>query len=166
MVKKINNKGFTLIELLATIVLLAIISSITIISITGAYGSSKEKAEEAFTKEVENFVEDYISLNSSKIIFDDNYLSKKKCHNDSEGNRVCNSVKLFPNRNTIGIENVASVITGEDFINPSSEKKCTNSNTKLTIYRDTDFVCCFVIEKENDTSCLVQSINTCDGIFE
>ena len=38
-----NNKGFTLVELLATIVILSLITSITVVTITSVYSNSKDK---------------------------------------------------------------------------------------------------------------------------
>lgn len=39
-----NNKGFTLIELMATIILLAIVMSVTAVSVVGSINKSKEKS--------------------------------------------------------------------------------------------------------------------------
>ena len=58
-----NNKGFTLIELLAVIIVLAIVSSITIMAVNGSYSNAKVKSERVFINNVTKAVEAYIDEN-------------------------------------------------------------------------------------------------------
>ena len=51
-----NNKGFTLIELLATIVVLGIIVSVTVVITNVNMGKAKEKAEEVFIDTLDDAV--------------------------------------------------------------------------------------------------------------
>lgn len=163
MLKKINNKGFTLIELLATIVILGIVSTVTVIAVTGSYQSSKDKAYEAFVEQIKGYVDDYITLNSSKFEYD--YFSNKdKCYKNFDGDDVCSSVEVYSSYDYL-IENVSSVASKE-LINPSSDKSCKSDNTKLTVYRDSDFVYCFILEKINENSCIENEVNTCSGIYK
>lgn len=56
-----NNKGFTLIELLATIVLLAVIASISFVSITAAINKGKKSSCENIQKSIKNATIKYVS---------------------------------------------------------------------------------------------------------
>ena len=64
-----NNKGFTLIELLATIIILGIVSTVTIVSVISYYEKSKEKAVSAFEKNIEDYVESYNAMYGSKLSY-------------------------------------------------------------------------------------------------
>ena len=84
-----NKKGFTLVELLATIVILGIISTVTIVTVTEYYQRSKEKTEDAFKKQVEGYVYDYITLSGSKLAYvNSGYTNLQKCYKDVE-DEIC-----------------------------------------------------------------------------
>lgn len=76
-----NKKGFTLIELLATLIILAIISTITIPIVTSIINDSKEssgrKSLELYGRSIENSVKSYMASNNGKIPVG-NYYSKGK----------------------------------------------------------------------------------------
>jgi len=163
MLKKINNKGFTLIELLVTIIILGVVFTVSIVAVTGSYQSSKDKAYEAFVEQIKGYIDDYITLNSSKFEYD-YFANKNKCYKDFEGNDVCSSVEVYFS-DSYFIENISSV-TSKELINPKSNKPCLNDNTKLTVYRDSDYVYCFIIEKNNENSCIENTINTCSSIYK
>lgn len=160
--EKISNKGFTLIEMLAAIVILSLLATFTFVLVTNAFDKSKEKAEEAFYKQVENYVEDYISLSGSKLKYK-NGVEKEKCHVGFDKNEVCETITLYSS--DLGFEDVMNTIVGEMLVNPSSKVECSNSNTNLTIYRDSDFVYCFKLVKEGTDSCINNTIDTCSSIY-
>lgn len=165
MIKKMNNKGFTLVELLATIAILAIISTITIVAVVSYYQKSKEESEEIFYNQLENYVEDYISLYGSTLSYNTTGTLKQKCYTSTTGTEVCNNVTLFSATSNPGIVTIANNFVNKDLINPSTEVECTNSNIKVSVYRDTDFVYCFKIEKKTTTSCISKTIDTCTNLY-
>ena len=165
MMNKLNNKGFTLVELLATIVILGIISTVTIIAVTGYYEKSQDKTEEVFRGQIEKYVSDYISLYGSKLKYDKEEGIYQKCHTDLYGEKVCEDINLYYNQE-YQIEDVIFHVVSGELKNPVTEKECKNDNTNLTFYRDNDFVYCFKLEPYEDTdSCISKEIDTCSGIF-
>ena len=165
---KINNKGFTLIELLATIVILSLITTVTVVTVLGAIERSKEKSEEAFVKQIENYIDEYIAVEGSKL----KYFSsgtKKKCHKGATGTDICNSVDLYKVNDIIDIKKISDEYSDSGIVNPTTKEACNASNTKLTIYRDSDFVYCFEFKKSGTgVSCITenQTINTCEKLYE
>lgn len=67
-----KNKGFTLIEIIVVIGILGVISFIITISLTGTLNSTKKDECDNFVKEIEEAACAYASLNSKKIICDNN----------------------------------------------------------------------------------------------
>lgn len=163
--KKINDKGFTLIELLATIIIVGLLSTVAIVSVTKYYEKSKEKAEEAFISQLEKYVDDYISLYGSSLTYSSVGEKMNKCYIEgTSGVENCDEIRLFSSKNNLNVGMVADAITNKPFINPASEIKCEEE--EVTIYRDTDFVYCFIIEPRRfNDSCIDDEINTCDKIF-
>ena len=163
MLKKLNKKGFTLVELLATIALLAIIGAISFVSITAFYEKSKEKSNEAFKKQIKTYVDDYISLYSSTLKFSTTGDKKNKCYQESEGVDVCDEVMVYPVNSVVTINTIIdSVVNDSSLMNPSTEIECTNDNTSIEIYRDTDFVYCFnIIPKSGTENCINETLSTC-----
>ena len=161
--KTINNKGFTLIELLATIVILGIISTVTVVSVVNFFQKSKEKSEDVFIGQIKNYMSDYSSLYGSKLNYtgDKEY---KKCYENFD-DEVCSNVILKFSKDK-GIEDVENAIVDEDLVNPSTKIKCDNSNTGLTIYRDSDYVYCFALEPVGDNSCISDTISSCENIYK
>jgi len=170
MIRKLNNKGLTLVELLVTMVILAIISSVTIVAVINYYQNSEEKAQKVFMKQIENYVNDYVSLMGSKLQYIDynnfNGTAIQKCYENFESKDVCEDVMLKKTID-VGIEEISNSVVNSELVNPSTEISCTNDNTKLTIYRDNDFVHCFTFESTNsNNSCIGETINTCKNIFK
>lgn len=161
---KMNNKGFTLIELLATIVVLALVSSVTIISVTTYYQKSKEKAEEAFRKQLEGYVDDYIAMYGSKLEFDSGE-SNEKCYLNEGDCKDITLKKAISSNTNMNIKFVSDTFANQDIVNPNTGINCEESNTTLTIYRDTDFVYCFTIEP-NGSSCIDETISTCENMYK
>ena len=175
-----NNKGFTLVELLATIVILGLVTSFVFVTVTDYYSASKDKSEEVFYKQIESYMEDYIALDGSKEKNYKNYGTVRKHYcemfeGDTCKEEVYEEVTLEVS-NSFKIETVAGEIVDGKLINPKTEVECTNDNTNITVYRDSDFVYCYII-KPNGTSCLSEYtdendktkqkvINTCKGLYK
>jgi len=163
---KINNKGFTLVELLATIIILGLISTVAIVTLTDYFQESEEKSEEVFIKQIKGYVDDYIALyGSSSFSNPTNNGIKNKCHSQND-QEVCDSVSVFKANNNPNFDLISSSIASKELINPVTEVVCNNSNTNITIYRDTDFVYCFTIEPIGTNSCLSSTINTCKELYK
>ena len=64
-----KRKGFTLVELLATIIVLAIVLSITLYSIIRIINSTKEKSYQVTIKNIEEHANDYLLENSERLFF-------------------------------------------------------------------------------------------------
>lgn len=75
--EKLNKKGFTLVELIATIVVLALVVSISAYAITNIINSAKEKNYELLIKNIKDASETYYQeckySNNSGITCDDTY---------------------------------------------------------------------------------------------
>jgi len=172
-----NNKGFTLVELLATIVILSLISVVTGVIIVQNYKDSQDKAEEAFEKQLIGNVEQYIAMYGGKLSYDIP-TSYYKCSNIGE----CVQTYLFTADTTDSdyrkIGDIISEFSSKDAINPKTNVKCTNENTELKIYRDSDYVYCFTIKPDVSGSCITiddptdsdsikaATISTCEGIYK
>ena len=63
-----NNKGFTLLELLATIAIMGLVFGIASYSVIGIIEKSKMRTEKAFIEKLEEAIDDYISLNTNKLV--------------------------------------------------------------------------------------------------
>lgn len=162
--KKMNNKGFTLMELLATIVVLGLVTTFTIVTMVNLFDEGKDKAEEAFAKQIEGYIEDYIALYSKNISFISEQQTAFKCHPDeSDPDRdTCESVAVQKSEDN-DFQNIIDIIVGKDLKNPKTEQVCSGTGSNLTIYKDEDFVYCFRLK---DLDCLSNEINTCYGIYK
>lgn len=52
----------------------------------------------------------------------------------------------------------SKLVTKGDFIDPNTKKNCSEGNGIIEVYKDTDYVYCFVVRKKSfnieETSCL------------
>lgn len=185
-----NNKGFTLVELLATIVILGLVTSFVFVTVTDYYSASKDKSEEVFYKQIESYMEDYIALDGSKEKKYENYGTVRKHYcevfeGDTCKKEVYEEVTLEVCKKGIDnpekyfkIEKVAEEIVDGKLINPKTGEQCTDTNTNITVYRDSDFVYCYIIKPVVDGEpCLSEYIdengetkqkviNTCEGRYK
>lgn len=161
--KKMNNKGFTLMELLATIVVLGLVTTFTIVTIVNLFDEGKKKAEEAFAKQIEGYIEDYIAMYNKNINFTSEQTAYK-CHPDESNptQNICDPVIVEKSTGN-NFLNIIDIIVGKELINPKTEQKCTNVGSSLTVYRDEDFVYCFKLDVP---SCLTNNIDTCKGLYK
>lgn len=157
-----NNKGFTLVELLATIAILGILSTVTIVSVTKYYEKSQENAVSAFEKNIVTTLESYVSMYGSKLFC-------STCRNQSRTVQKCyySGTELKCEDTILKKSSVQfkelyyKNITSDDLINPSTKVKCDDTD-EITIYRDSDYVYCFIIEENNCSN----KINTCKNKYK
>ena len=137
-----NNKGFTLVELLATIIILGLITGISVMSYISYLNNAKSKTEEVFKKNISDYIDAFITLNTNKLT-DDTLV----------GNNVY-SQKY--NKHSITFQDIIdnNIITTNNLKNSVNKKTCS-INTNITIYRDNNYVYCFVVELD----CLDSSDN-------
>lgn len=152
-----NNKGFTLVELLVTIAILGILSTVTIVTVSKYFEKSKDNAVTAFEKNITDYVDSYISMYGSKSKYT-KYIDAQKCYVVTDTEK-CDNVSLEYteiNFNTLNEKHIAS---GE-LINPSTKVKCDTG--KITIYRDSDYVYCFIVNESNCSN----KINMCKNKYK
>lgn len=169
-----NNKGFTLIELLAVIIVLAIVSSITIMAVNGSYSNAKVKSERVFINNVTKAVEAYIDENMtsgwggvSRVGEYEKYeIEKNECDNSTTYCYVDVYKRSFPFQKVID----SGYLKKDEVVNPNNKEKnadgtdkaCYDDSTEVMVYRDSDYVYCFMVKLD----CLgkdgkVGVINTC-----
>lgn len=150
-----NNKGFTLIELLTVFVILSLIIGLGVATIGSGFGSAKESADEVFVGTIEDSLDIYLSSNNVRVLFG----NATKCANVlNKTHGDVNIYKVITNFQAV-IDSEFKPITQKDLINPSNKKKCNSaSNIPITIYRDSDYVYYYSVDK-NDFGCLTKSGN-------
>ena len=66
-----NKKGFTLVELIASLVILGVILSITIVGASNIFSSAKNKTEDVFVDTIRDAMDMYLtSYNVKELDFD------------------------------------------------------------------------------------------------
>ena len=143
-----NRKGFTLIELLAVIVILGIILTFAVPSIINIYKESKLKTEEMFLNELSKSIDSYVTLNSGDIDFNTSVDGLKNT------NGTISSIKI--SKGEISIDDLINdqIIEEKDYINPGNKNAtCDNDNKIVEVYRDSDYVYCYKVNK-NKLKCL------------
>lgn len=149
-----NKKGFTLIELLAVIVVLGLVLIISVPNLTDVYKNSKLKTEEIFIDKLSKRIEEYIDFNK------DTWSFKKEA--GTRNKKVPNSelTKVTVWKEDIRFQKLldSKLVTKGDFIDPNTKKNCFEGNGIIEVYKDTDYVYCFVVRKKSfnieETSCL------------
>lgn len=127
-----NNKGFTLVELLATIMILALIAGISMISYSGYLNRSKDKTEEIFKKNISDYIDAFITSNTNN--FSDNTLVGNNVYSQKYNNHIITFQDLID----------SNIINAKDLKNNTNNKVCS-TNTNITIYRDNNYVYCFIV---------------------
>ncbi len=140
---KLNNKGFTLVEVIAVVAILGIIVAIVIPSVFGYFDTSKDSSEEIFMGEMESIIESYIALEGRKLNFSGWGRKYEKC-DPLAGDSSCVEVSVYKSSDVITFYDLIDngLVKASDIINPKNKEQC-NLNTRITIYRDTDYVYCF-----------------------
>ena len=161
-----NNKGFTLIELLAVIIVLSIVSSITIMAVNGSYSNAKVKSERVFINNVTKAVEAYIDENMtsgwggvSRVGEYEKYdIDKNECDNSTTFCYVNVYKRSFPFQKILD----SGYLKKDEVVNPNNDNSCYDDSTEVMVYRDSDYVYCFMVK----LGCLGKDgkdgvINTC-----
>lgn len=152
-----NSKGFTLVELLATVVLLAIIMGIVLVSTTGGFKKTKEDTEKLFIDTIEDAMDIYLDSDAKNL----SYGNEAVC-TINKTHKV--GVKIYK-ANDITFNDVINStyhpLTESDLVNPANDKKC-NATATISIYRDEDFVYYYKINKsefkdDDNNECLTSS---------
>lgn len=128
-----NNKGFTLVELLATIIILGIITGISVMSYTSYLNNAKTKTEDVFKKNISDYIDAFISSNTNKLT--DNNLVGNNVYSQKYNNHSITFQDIIDN----------NIIIPSNLKNSANEKTCS-INTNITVYRDNNYVYCFVVE--------------------
>ena len=161
-----NKRGFTLVELLATLVVLAIIVGIVLISTTGSLGRTKQKTEEVFVKTLKDALDIYIDSDAKSLNFDTQVCTIDKTHKTG--------VKVYKTSSNLTFSDVINSnyhpISESDMHNPANKGtrnyECKTNGT-LNIYRDEDYVYYYKIAKDtfgclNDTGVITNLPSGCD----
>ena len=156
--KKINKKGFTLIELIAVIVILSIILIVVTPNLIETYKESKLKSEGLFIKQLTKSVESYVSLYGSEMTFTEepgNYYKQKTIKTKESCQVDRNEVKVYKSETTIQEIINKNIIEENEYRNPGNKDTKCNPEATIEVYRDSDYVYCFKIKKE-EMGCLTQ----------
>lgn len=145
-----NRKGFTLVEVLAVIVILGIILTIASPYIITAYKNSKLKSEEVFVNRLSTVIDGYVKLNSYDISFSSDGTATK------EGQGTVNIEK-----GTITIQDIINdnLLSQEKYVNAGNKEISCNKNAQIEVYKDSDFVYCYKVNKES-LGCLTDEYKT------
>lgn len=156
--KKINRKGFTLIELIAVIVILSIILIVVTPNLIETYKESKLKSEGLFIKQLTKSVESYVSLYGSEMTFTEEpgtYYKQKTIKTKESCQVDRNEVKVYKSETTIQEIINKNIIEESEYRNPGNKDTKCKPDAKIEVYRDSDYVYCFKIKKE-EMGCLTQ----------
>lgn len=170
-----NNKGFTLIELLAVIIVLAIVSSITIMAVNGSYSNAKVKSERVFINNVTKAVEAYIDENMtsgwggvSRVGEYEKYkIEKNECDNSTTFCYVDVYKRSFPFQKVID----SGYLKKDEVVNPNNDNSCYDDSTEVMVYRDSDYVYCFMVKlgclgkQKTNSSDETETDNFYDGVI-
>ena len=145
-----NNKGFTLIELLAVIIVLAIVSSITIMAVNGSFSNAKIRSEKVFINNVTKAVDAYIAENmssgwggiSSTREYKKYDIDKNECTDDNGDCKVSVSKREFEFKKVID----SGYLKEDEIVNPNDDNSCYDDSTMVQVYRDSDYVYCFMVK--------------------
>lgn len=168
-----NNKGFTLIELLAVIIVLAIVSSITVMAVNGSFSNAKVRSEKVFINNVTKAVDAYIAENMTSgwgADYAGNYVKYESAKNECDDVSIKCDVKVY--RKSFKFQEVidSGYLKEKEVVNPNNKEKnadgtdktCYDDSTEVKVYRDSDYVYCFMVK----LGCLDKNgkagvINTC-----
>ena len=139
---KLNKKGFTLIELIAVIVIIALLFMFVVPNFSKYLEASRQKSEEIFYGEIENIINNYVSLYKSELELDTSVV-KKMSKVDSLLD-TSYDVKVYRYEDTYFNKLIDSGILNEgEFVNPNGNIKYDKDSSTFTVYRDSDYVYCF-----------------------
>lgn len=141
-----DNKGFTLIELLATITILSLVVTISYFSIINIFNNSKNSAEKTFVKSLSGSLDEYIALNASGYSYTKCSESDGNCKNSNSKYFDCElmSCPVYYVSDAFDLGDLVNskLVNSSELINPKNNKVC-NNNSKVTVYRDSNYRYCF-----------------------
>lgn len=139
---KLNKKGFTLIELIAVIVIIALLFMFVVPNFSKYLEASRQKSEEIFYGEIENIINNYVSLYKSELELDTSVVKKISKEDSLLGTSY--DVKVYRYEETYFNKLIDSGILNEgEFVNPNGNIKYDKDSSTFTVYRDSDYVYCF-----------------------
>lgn len=149
-----NRKGFTLIELLGVIIVLAIVLLVAVPSISNAYKNSKLKSEEIFVERLSDVIDSYVKLNSSSISFSSYGTATKEGEEDI--------VNIYKGNITVNDIIYDNLLRETDYVNAGNKEAICNIEAQVEVYRDSDYVYCYKVDKDS-LGCLTDEYkNTID----
>ena len=156
-----NKKGFTLIELLATLIILSIVVTITVVGVTGSFNKAKEKSEEVFVGTIKDAMDVYLASDAKKLSF------SAKC-SQTLNKAHKSGVNVYKVNTTFDkvINSSYKPITQKELVNPrNKEQACsTASSIDISIYRDEHFVYYYKINK-SEFNCLKNTSGEYDSVI-
>lgn len=142
-----NKKGFTLVELLATLVILGIVVSLTIVGMNINLNNTKKKTEEVFIGTIKDALKMYLDSDARTLEY--NSSSTSVCTIDKA---LKDNVKVYKTSSVVTLDTIInskySPLLNEDLVNPNNEANC-NINASVDIYRDEDYVYYYKMKKGN-----------------
>ena len=142
-----NRKGFTLVELLATLIILAVVVGIVLISTSGGFGKGKERTEDIFVKTIEDALDIYLDSDAKNK----NFSTTPICTIDKTHRK---GVNIYRSTDSLTFDDVINStyqpIAESDMHNPANKGKdnyLCNTDGTLYIYRDDDYVYYYKIDK-------------------
>lgn len=139
---KLNKKGFTLIELIAVIVIIALLFMFVVPNFSKYLEASRQKSEEIFYGEIEDTINNYVSLYKSELKLDTSVVKKMSKVDSLLGTSY--DVKVYRYEDTYFNKLIDSGILNEgEFVNPNGNIKYDKDSSTFTVYRDSDYVYCF-----------------------
>ena len=151
-----DKKGFTLVELLATIVILGIVVGITIVAVNVNANRAREMSEEVFVKSIGDAISAYLDSPYKQLSF-----TELGCYQKNTTGKVAIYKAEINFNDVISLDHL---MEQSDLVNPSSGDDCAlASNIPVTIYRDSNFVYYYKINK-SDFGCFGDSTGTINNL--
>ena len=143
-----NKRGFTLVELLATLIILGLIVSLTIVGINTSVNKAKEKTENVFVGSVRDALRMYIDSDAKRLSFDtSSFCTISKTHGNVNVYKATDELTF-----TAVLDSKYVPLTKNEFLNPANKDtdryECSDNGT-LEIYRDEDYVYYYKISKSS-----------------
>ena len=139
---KLNKKGFTLIELIAVIVIIALLFMFVVPNFSKYLEASRQKSEEIFYGEIEDTINNYVSLYKSELELDTSVVKKISKEDSLLGTSY--DVKVYRYK-YLSFGNIIDkgILNEGEFVNPNGNIKYDKDSSTFTVYRDSDYVYCF-----------------------
>ena len=151
-----NKKGFTLVELLATLVILGIVVSLTIVGMNINLNNTKKKTEEVFIGTIKDALKMYLDSDARALEY--NSSSTGVC---TINKALKDNVKVYKTSSSVTLNTIInskySPLLNEDLVNPNNEGVECYLAAPVYIYRDDDYVYYYKMKK-GDLDCLTMDL--------